>query len=157
MIPTTDQRQQTILNALTAFPPGRIYLMASKETVARGFRLYHGKSVVSFGWNTSRSCLTAKIRETRTSAVNLFVNKEGNAAFSCSSCGESTETSMCVHVICTLLTVKNLLQPELFRQAKPDADYREMLLAGISGDPEKPAKRRTTLEKPERPASSISR
>lgn len=148
MIPTTDQRQQTILNALTAFPPGRIYLMASKANVALGFRLYHGKSVASFGWNASRSCLTAKVRETRTSAVNLFVNKEGNAVFSCSSCGESTETRMCVHVICTLLTVKNLLQPELFRQAGPDEDYREMLLAGISGDPEKPARKRTSGEKP---------
>ncbi|NTW65256.1 MAG: hypothetical protein HGB21_02915, partial [Nitrospirae bacterium] len=148
MTPTTDQRQQTILNALSAFPPGRIYLMASKENVARGFRLYHGKSVVSFGWNTSRSCLTAKVRGTRISAVNLFVNKESNAAFSCSSCGESSETRMCVHVICTLLTVRNLLQPELFRQAEPDEDYREMLLAGISGDPERPGNSRTTREKP---------
>jgi hypothetical protein len=55
---------------------------------------------------------------------------------------------MCVHVICTLLTVRNLLQPELFRQAEPDEDYREMLLAGISGDPKKPVNRRTTREKP---------
>lgn len=148
MIPTTDQRQQTILNALTAFPPGRIYLMATKETVAQGFRLYHGKSIIAFRWNDGRSCLTAKVRGTRTSAVNLFVNKEGNAAFSCSSCGESSETRMCVHVICTLLTVKNLLQPELFRQAGPDEDCRETLLAGISGGPEKPAKRRATGEKP---------
>ncbi len=132
-----DAKQQLLLNALQAFPPANIYLLGPKDSVARAYALYRNAGVASFGWSKDHACLIAWIKVPRAYAANVFLNDRQGLSFSC-SCGVGTTSSLCAHVIAALLTIKNLLQPGLFRLPESNEKRREALLSGMYGFVQEP-------------------
>jgi hypothetical protein len=94
--------------------------------------VYRNAGVASFGWSKDHACLIAWIKAPRAYAANVFLNEKQGLSFSC-SCAAGTSSSLCEHVIAALLTIKNLLQPGLFRLPESNEKRREALLSGMYG------------------------
>lgn len=128
-------KKQDLLNAIQAFSPSHIYLLAPADYVRRGYEYYRTGSVLSFSWSKDHACLTAMVQGTQIYAVNLLKNRD-RLRFSC-SCPAWSEGTQCKHVICSLFTVKNLLQPELFKVPNNKTDRRRLLTYLIDVSPDK--------------------
>ena len=126
-----DAAREKILSSLRAFHGGNIYLMGSRDLVAAGFEMHHEGEVSSIEWSKNSSCLHVRIGKAGRVVVNARLQDE-KLVFSCTCSVKSAENG-CVHVVCAILTLKNLLMPEVFKPRDPDPVYRQALLAGLTG------------------------
>ncbi|MEW6417578.1 MAG: DEAD/DEAH box helicase [Nitrospirota bacterium] len=129
----SDSKQKEILDFLQSYPAGQIYTLAPKEYIVRGFDYYRRGNLQKFEWNEDFSVLTAKIRGTRLYSVVFSLNS-GVLKHSC-NCFAWSPYSNCKHVICSLITIKNLLQPDVFRIHNQDEEYRTFLLKCLYNKP----------------------
>jgi non-specific serine/threonine protein kinase len=125
----TDPKQKRILEALQGIPAGSVYHLAPKEYVERGFAYYRQHRVQSFEWGAGFSRLTARVKGTRLYAVSFSLHN-GGLASSC-TCPAWMERSTCKHVVCAVVTIKNLIQPEVFRLPGDDGLGRRPLLRDL--------------------------
>lgn len=125
----TDPKQKGILEALQEMPAGSVYYLAPKEYVERGFAYYRQHRLQSFEWGAGFSRLTARVKGTRLYAVSFSLHN-GGLASSC-TCPAWMERSTCKHVVCAVVTIKNLIQPEVFRIPGDDAARRRPLLRDL--------------------------
>jgi non-specific serine/threonine protein kinase len=120
-----------MLDSLRAYHGGNIYLMGPPGLVGAGFGLYHENPVASIEWSEDFSCLWIRIGRRDIVVVNILL-KENRPLFSC-TCYRGSKGSGCEHVICSILTIKNLLLPEVFKPKHPNPAYRKALLSGLTG------------------------
>ncbi len=125
----SDSKKKEIIDFLQSYPAGQIYTLALKEYVIRGFDYYRKGSLRKLEWNKDFSVLTAKVSGTRLYSVDFSLNSSG-LKHSC-NCPAWSPYSNCKHVICSLITLKNLLQPDIFRIHNQDEEYRTFLLKGL--------------------------
>ncbi len=117
--------QRRLLNALESLPANSIYSMAPKNYVLGGFDCYKNNGVLGFKWKNDFNQLTAIVYGSRRYSVDISLS--GNAlSFSC-NCDKCFPSMSCKHVICTIITIKNLFQPDSFRHPSQDAAHRESL------------------------------
>ena len=139
----SDPKQREILDLLRAYPAGQIYTIAPKQFIVRGFEYYANAGLRSLEWNEDFSVLTAKVRGTKLYSVGLSLNG-GGFKHTC-NCPAWSPYSNCKHVICSLVTIKNLLQPEIFRGYNQDEEHRNYLLKCLNNGPVPlPEKEKTT-------------
>lgn len=129
----SDSKQKEILDFLQSYPAGQIYILAPKEYVIRGFDYYKRGNLQKFEWNEDFSVLSTKVRGTRLYSVDFSLTSSG-LRHSC-SCPTWSLYSNCKHVICSLITIKNLLQPTTFRIHNQDEGYRMFLLKCLYNKP----------------------
>lgn len=122
--------QPEILNSLNDLPLNTIYNLNSKEVVVRGFEYVKGRRVELYEWNPDFSVLTAYVRGTRRYKVEIFAQDE-QIKFSC-TCPAWVPAFPCKHVICVLLTTKNLLSPDLTSIPLNNSWYKESLMESLS-------------------------
>ncbi len=130
----SDSNGREILDLLMAYQAGQIYTIAPKQYVLRGFDYYRRGSLRQLEWNKDFSVLSAKVRGTRIYSVDFSMNGQG-LSFHC-NCPAWSPHSNCKHVICSLVTLKNLLQPETFsRGFRQDEEHRDYLLQCLHNQP----------------------
>lgn len=119
-------KHNEIIQLIRAFPSGKIYNIAPKNYVIRGFDYYRNGHLRYFSWNHDFSVLSAKVQGSKLCSVDFFL-KNGELTFSC-NCPAWDIYTQCKHVICSLMTIKNLLQPENFRAGSTQSeDIRKYL------------------------------
>ncbi len=117
--------QKKLINALKSLPANSIYTMGPKKYVARGFSYYKKNSLQDFTWSDDFSDLTATVYGSRHYSVDI--SSDGNDLSLACDCPAWTSHTSCKHVICTLITIKNLFQPDSFRYPQQDMAYRDAL------------------------------
>ncbi len=129
----SEAKQNEILDFLQSYPAGQIYTLAPKQYIVRGFDYYRRGNLRELEWNEDFSVLTVKVRGTRLYSVDFSLNS-GGLKHSC-NCPAWSPYSNCKHVICSLITLKNLLQPDVFRIHNQDEEYRTFLLKCLNNEP----------------------
>jgi superfamily II DNA or RNA helicase len=127
---------EQILKALRAYPGGKVYLMGSPELVGAGFTLYHDNEVSAIEWAENLTCLHLRIGNAGRVVVNVRLT-EGNLALSC-TCPRTNKDGGCEHTVCAVLTLKNLLFPNVFKPKNPNPAHRRALLDGLTGATQNP-------------------
>ena len=122
-----------ILDFLQSYPAGQIYTLAPKQYIVRGFDYYRRGNLREIEWNEDFSVLTAKVRGTRLYSVDFSLNSNG-LSHSC-NCPAWSPYSNCKHVICSLITLKNLLQPDVFKGYNQDEEHKACLLKCLNSEP----------------------
>ncbi len=137
----TVSKQNETLGLLRSYPPGQIYVIAPKEFVVRGFDYYRAGNVLSFKWSADQAELTAEVRGSKTYFITISANGSG-LEFHC-DCPAWTPRLNCKHVICTLATIKNLLDPAAFKAGNGNEGKRGVLLEQLYAGPrcQEPAKK----------------
>ncbi len=102
-----------MLEHLKALPPNIVYTLAPKEFVVRGYDYFHRECLESFTWRNNHSILTAAVRGSRRYSIDLTVENQ-HLTFTC-DCPAWNTSSNCKHVVCTVLTIINLLAPDHFK------------------------------------------
>ena len=128
----SDTKQNDIIELLREYPAGRIYTVAPKPYVLRGFDYYNQGRLLQLEWNDDSS-LTAKVKGTRFYSVDFSVNGHG-LAYSC-DCPAWSPSSNCKHVVCSLITLKNLLKPDEFNLRNQDEPYKKRLMEELNYTP----------------------
>ena len=118
-----------IINHIKKFPSGNIYHITPKQYIVRGFQYYQTGRVVSLGWKEYRSVLVAGVKGGNSYEVCFFIN-DGRLDFQC-TCPIWSRQNHCKHVICALLTVKNILDPKCFDIGQQSAENRRMFFANL--------------------------
>ncbi len=121
-----------LIDAFQSFPPGQVYTLGPKQSVVHGFVLYRKESVKGLIWKCEGSELTVSFGDNRSQEVRFLLKDDH--LFSLCACGGSSEQTPCHHIICALMTIKNLLNPGLFRQPNEDKKRKEALLASLLCD-----------------------
>ena len=125
----SESNRNVILDLIKAYQAGLIYTLAPKHYVLRGFEYYRRGRVLRFEWKDDYSVLTAFVRGTRIYSVQFSASK--NSLRCACSCPAWTPSSNCKHVICSIMTIKNLLHPDTFRIPGYDDSNRTFLLQSL--------------------------
>ena len=121
-----------MLGLLESFPQGQIYTIAPKQYVVRGYDYFLQGRVINFEWDDDFSTLTAHVRGNKLYAVTITAS--GHAlAFNC-TCPAWAAHSNCKHVICSLMTIKSLLQPDTFRTHRHAKGDRTALMKQLRNE-----------------------
>ena len=123
---------QSLIDAFRSFPPGHIYTLGPKRSAVHGFVLYRKEGVKALAWRREGSELAVSFGDNRSQEVRFLL--KGDHLSSLCACGGSSDQTPCHHIICALMTIKNLLNPDLFRQPHEDKKRREALLASLLRD-----------------------
>lgn len=115
----------TLLDYIKLLPGGAVYTLADKSAVLMGFRLYEVNSVINILWNQDKTALSIDIISSSNCTVDIYLKGE-NINYEC-DCGKWNLSKNCAHVICALLTIKNLIQPQLFKFNRPNTIHRDYL------------------------------
>jgi uncharacterized Zn finger protein len=118
-----------MLEHLKALPPNIVYTLAPKEFVVRGYDYFQQECLESLTWRNNRSILTAAVRGSRRYSIDLTV-KNQHLTFTC-DCPIWNASSNCKHVVCTVLTIINLLAPDHFKVSQHHPRRLEKLRATL--------------------------
>lgn len=139
--------QQKFLKELGALSPNIIYSIAPKEYIVRGFDYYRKSLLLEFKWNKDFSALTAVVAGTWHYAVEFSLNGS-NLEYTC-DCPAWSRSKNCKHVVCAIITIKNLFHPDSFRNLKQDEKHRkhisECLFNTNGGNAEKEKERQYSV------------
>jgi len=105
-----------ILKRLRTLQPSTLYLITSKALFLLGFNDYIEERLQSFTWNEDMSVLCASLRDGVSYPVRLSLR--GQSLQTECPCPEWGPEFQCKHVICTLVTLINLLSPKIYFQAR---------------------------------------
>jgi len=128
----SNSTKAELLGLLQAFSPGDIYTIAPKQYVVRGFDYYRQGRLLEFEWAPDQFGLIATVKGTKTYQVALKASGS-HLSFSC-GCPAWSFHSNCKHVICSLLTIRNLLDSAAFKIVNRDESRREGLLRELFDD-----------------------
>ncbi|MBI5075371.1 MAG: DEAD/DEAH box helicase [Nitrospirae bacterium] len=128
----SDSTKAELLGLLQAFSPGDIYSVAPKQYVVRGFDYYRQGKLLEVEWTPDQSAIIATVKGTKTYQVALKASGS-HLSFGC-GCPAWSFHSNCKHVICSLLTIKNLLDPTAFKIINRDEFRRQGLLRELFDD-----------------------
>ena len=114
-----------IIKILAALPPGDVYLLAPKAYVLRGFEYYRNSHVDTFEWAAEHKVLYVRILGTRRYTVSISMNGD-SLKYYC-SCPAWSSGQNCKHVVCAVITIKNLINESHFKEERTLRGYRQLL------------------------------
>lgn len=129
-----ESSDNKVLDLLESFPQGQIYTIAPKQYVVRGYDYFRQGRLMNFAWSEDYSMLTAHVSGNRLYAVTISANGHG-LELRC-NCPAWTAHSNCKHVVCSLITIKSLLQSDTFRTHRPDEGYIDALMKELRNEPQ---------------------
>ena len=118
---------------MESFPQGQIYTIAPKQYVVRGYDYFLQGRLINFEWNDDCSILTAHVRGNSLYAVTISAKEQEGLDLHC-TCPAWTSHSNCKHVICSLMTIKSLLQPDTFRTHRHAEGDRPALMKQLRNE-----------------------
>jgi len=121
--------ENDILRRLRDLPAGDIYIISPREYFLRGFEYYRDKRLLRFHWSGDNSILTAFVMGNRVYPVKFSVINN-RLDYEC-NCPAWTPHSHCKHVICSMLTIRNILNPAMFVIGNEREQYRRILSEGL--------------------------
>jgi hypothetical protein len=124
-----ENSDKRLIDAFQSFSPGLIYTLGPKREVVQGFLFYRKETVKGLAWTRGDSELAVSFRDSHSREVKFSFRED--RLFSQCACGGASGRGSCRHIICALVTVKNLLNPALFKQPIEDARRRESLLTSL--------------------------
>ncbi|MFN3481045.1 MAG: DEAD/DEAH box helicase, partial [Thermodesulfovibrionales bacterium] len=113
--------RERILDFIRKLHSGNIYLMASPDDVKKGFLLYSRQAVRDIWWEEDKLVVIVFGH-----VITLNI-KNGGLNINCDCYPRGNN---CEHIICCLFTLKNLLEPEVFRISW-NKKKRSMLLSSL--------------------------
>ena len=114
-----------LIQALQKFCTGDVYLLSPKSIFLEGYQNYCRKMVKSFQWKAKGTTLLARVEDGLFYSVSFFIDG-AQLRFAC-SCMDWNPASHCPHVICSIITIKNILDEKHFSDTRVGADYRGRL------------------------------
>ncbi|MDH3975904.1 MAG: SNF2-related protein, partial [Deltaproteobacteria bacterium] len=114
-----------IIKALESLPPGDVYLLGSKAYVLRGFEYYRNSRVDTFEWAREHEVLYVRILGTRRYTISISM-KGDSLKYYC-TCPAWSPGQNCKHVVCAVITIKNLVNESHFREERVLRSYRQLL------------------------------
>jgi superfamily II DNA or RNA helicase len=125
-----ENLNKRLIDAFQSFSPGHIYTLGPKKEVVQGFVFYRKETVKELAWTHGNSELAVNFRDSRSRKVTFSLKED--RLFSQCVCGGASDRDSCRHIICALVTIKNLLNPTLFKQPIEDGRRRELLVASLT-------------------------
>ena len=122
-----ENSDKRLIDAFQSLSPGLIYTWGPKREVVQGFVFYRKETVKGLAWTRGDSELAVSFRDSHSREVKFSLRED--RLFSQCACGGASGQGPCRHIICALVTIKNLLNPALFQQPIEDVRRRESLLA----------------------------
>jgi len=119
-----NMEEYEIITHLKKYPAGDIYHITPRPYLIRGFQYYQTGRVIYFEWEKDRNMLIAGVKGQNVYEV-YFSIKNGRLDFEC-TCPVWSRQAQCKHVVCALVTVKNILDPKVFDTGRQSAEYRRM-------------------------------
>ncbi|HAP68091.1 MAG TPA: hypothetical protein DCQ99_10090 [Nitrospinae bacterium] len=118
-----------IIAHLEELPANTIYTLATGQYVTRGFEYYKKEKLLYFEWSEDHQVLEAKVQGSRLYSVSILI-ENNNLNYRC-SCPAWSSFGNCKHVICTLITIKNILNPTHFSIGTHRSDYKDSLKTSL--------------------------
>ncbi len=120
---TTDK---DIIDHIKSIPSSIIYTFADKDTIKEAFSLYNRDIVKDIQRSAGGNLISVEVGSHFGRLVNMYV-ADNKLQFDC-ECRGAGESKMCSHTVCAFMTVKNVLQPEVFRIRRNGPDKRNRFL-----------------------------
>ncbi|MBF0519509.1 MAG: hypothetical protein HQK92_07285, partial [Nitrospirae bacterium] len=121
---------EKLLSLLDKLDASSVYFLASKQTLLYAFRRYENDEVNEIQWNKDRTELSLDIHGFPYVLVNIY-EKDGVLAYKC-SCDFNHANHKCDHIICAIITIKNLLNPNLYKlKTKISSKQRDYLYSRL--------------------------
>ncbi|MBI5181666.1 MAG: hypothetical protein HZA06_02010, partial [Nitrospirae bacterium] len=121
--------ENKVIKLLEETPVNNIYSVAPKQYLARGFQYYREGRLVDFEWSPDHQVLKARVRGSAVYSVSISI-KKGSLSYEC-DCPAWSSFDQCKHVVCALVTIRNLLNPNYFNIISQSGGYRSSLEAGL--------------------------
>ena len=121
--------ENDIIRHLEEMPVNAIYSISSRQYVMRGFEYYKKERLLHLEWFEGCRVLEAKVQGSRLYSVSIFMEK-GRLNYKC-DCPAWSPFGHCKHVICTLVNIKNILNPTHFNIATQRSNSRDYLKSSL--------------------------
>src|SRR3972149_1794067 len=129
MVESKNIIKNEIIGHLEEIPANTIYDIAPSQYVTRGFEYYKKGRLLHFEWSEDQQVLEAKVQGSRLYSVSILI-ENNNLNYRC-SCPAWSSFGNCKHVICTLITIKNILNPTHFSIGTHRSDYKDSLKTSL--------------------------
>ncbi len=117
--------ESKLFNALQEFQPAKVYSLAPKDYVERGYRYYAENKTLTLEWNKTQTKLTAYVQGNHVYRA-YYLLQNGKLRMVC-NCPVWDSENHCKHIICSLMTIKNLLNPVDFPLNHTDPSLHQQL------------------------------
>ncbi len=114
-----------VIDYLEKMPANSIYSIATGQYIPRGFEYYKKNRLIHFEWEDGNRVLVAKVMGSSLYSVSISV-EYGALNYKC-TCPSWSPFGNCKHVVCAVVTVKNLINPNHFNIGKNNIKHREGL------------------------------
>lgn len=121
--------RKDLLDIIKNIPQDHIYYIASSKLVKKGFDYYRTGKILGFKWTGNR--LLSFVDGSRLYTVS-FASGEDHKLSSHCNCPTYTPLSLCKHVVASLFTIKNLLDPSIFVLHNLPSQLRNNLLKELT-------------------------
>ncbi len=121
--------ENKVIKLLEESPVNNIYSIAPKQYLRRGFEYYREGRLLYFEWSEDYQILKARVKGSALYSVSFFI-KKGGLSFKC-DCPAWSPFEHCKHVICALVTIRNLLNPNYFNISGQREEYRNSLKSSL--------------------------
>ncbi|RMG02414.1 MAG: hypothetical protein D6726_07600, partial [Nitrospirae bacterium] len=125
MSASNTRKRAELVRYLSRLPSHAIYNLAPPQYVKRGFGYYREGNLCNLEW--VEDTLLAEVEGSFIYEVELRYSK-GGLETGC-NCPAYTPLTACKHVICALLSVRNILDPQAFQPSPFDNELRDHLLS----------------------------
>ncbi|MBL7049924.1 MAG: DEAD/DEAH box helicase [Nitrospira sp.] len=122
---TINLNQKKLLKAIETLPADSVYSIAPDRYFIRGYDYYRQERLKAFQWTGDYSALHAIIKGRKQYSVTLSLHNN-ELAYSC-DCPVWHPSENCKHVICAIISIKNLFHKVLFRNPSQNQANREFL------------------------------
>ncbi|QWR76727.1 DEAD/DEAH box helicase [Candidatus Magnetomonas plexicatena] len=104
---------ERLLSLLDKLDASSVYFLASKQTLTYAFRRYENNGVNEIQWNKDKTTLSLDVLGFPSVNVQIC-EKDGALTYKC-DCDFNHAYHSCDHIICSIITIKNLLNPNLYK------------------------------------------
>jgi len=125
-----DNNKTNLIGLLRAMPPGQILSSAPKQYVMRGHDYYRRGLLKDLNWNDA-GFIHASVLGTRLYSVDI--SAQDRRLITRCNCPAWNSYNNCKHVICSLMTLKNILDGSFGPppNARKDEIFREILVGEL--------------------------
>ncbi|MBN4054507.1 DEAD/DEAH box helicase [Nitrospira defluvii] len=120
-----------VLIRLKALQPSTLYIITSKAFFLRGFQYYQEERLERFSWNKDYTVLNGTVLGRALYTVSISLDGS-DLSYKC-NCPAWGENFQCKHVICTLITIINLLSPKHYHHPRQNQERLQGLGSNLLG------------------------